>query len=143
MAEIRAGDWGTEQYWRERIRQYMTGTLHPREALPARALFVCVDHERVVGLIAGHLTHRFGCQGELEWVSVRPEYRKRGIASELLRSLAEWFITQNAKAVCVDVEPSNDAARKFYARSGAEDLKPHWMVWRDINAVLETDPERS
>lgn len=143
MAEIRAGDWGTEEYWRERILQYMSGTLHPRDALPARVAFVCVDKERVVGLIAGHLTRRFGCDGELEWISVRPEYRNRGIASLLLRSLAEWFSSQGAKYVCVDVEPSNHAARLFYARNGAEDLKPHWMVWKNIGAVLVTNPERS
>jgi GNAT superfamily N-acetyltransferase len=139
MAEIRAADWGTEEYWRERILQYMSGTLHPREALPARVAFVCVDQERVVGLIAGHLTRRFGCDGELEWVSVRPEYRNRGIASQMLRRLAEWFITQNAKAVCVDVEPSNRAARQFYVRKGAEDLKPHWMVWKEIGAAVIED----
>lgn len=139
MAEIRAGDWGTEEYWRERILQYMTGTLHPREALPQRVGFVCLDQDRVVGLIAGHLTRRFGCDGELEWISVRPEYRNRGIASRLLLRLAEWFITQNAKSVCVDVEPSNHAARQFYTRNGAEDLKPHWMVWKNIGAVLVID----
>ena len=137
MAEIRAGDWGTEEYWRERILQYMTGELHPREALPARVAFVCISQDRIVGLIAGHLTRRFGCDGELEWISVRPEYRNRGVASELLRCLAQWFAAQNAKSVCVDVEPTNHAARQFYARNGAQYLKPHWMAWRDIGAVLE------
>jgi hypothetical protein len=34
--------------------------------------------------------------------------------------------------VCVDVEPSNTAARRFYAAHGAVDLKPSWMVWEDI-----------
>ena len=138
MAEIRAGDWGTEEYWRERILQYMTGTLHPREALPGRVAFVSVDQERIIGLIAGHLTHRFGCDGELEWISVKPEYRNRGIASQLLRCMAEWFVAQKAASVCVDVEPSNHAARQFYSRHGAEDLKPHWMIWRNIGAALDT-----
>ena len=137
MAEIRASDWGTEEYWKERILQYIAGTLHPREALPARVAFVCVHQERIVGLIAGHLTQRFGCDGELEWISVRREYRSRGIASHLLRCLAEWFVAQNAATVCVDVEPSNYAARQFYARNGAEDLKPHWMVWKNIQILVE------
>jgi len=84
MAEIRAADWGTEEYWRERILQYLKHKLHPRDALRPRVSFVCVEHQRIVGLIAGHLTRRFGCDGELEWISVRPECRSRGIASELL-----------------------------------------------------------
>lgn len=132
MAEIRAQDWGSEEYWRERIRQYVALEVSPREALQARVLFVCVEGQRVVGLIAGHLTRRFGCDGELEWISVRQQYRNRGIASQLLRRLAKWFMTQNARRICVDVQPSNKVARRFYAEKGAESLRPHWMVWEDI-----------
>jgi hypothetical protein len=29
MAEIRAADWGTEEYWSERILQYLTHKLRP------------------------------------------------------------------------------------------------------------------
>lgn len=139
MAAIRAADWGAEEYWRERITMYLTGTLHPKEALPPRVSFVALEDERVAGLIAGHLTRRFGCDGELEWISVRDEWRGHGIAAELLRRLAGWFIANKARCVCVDVEPSNVVARRFYARHGAEDLKPHWMVWKDIGVIT---PER-
>ena len=137
MAEIRTADWGTEEYWRERILQDLTHKLHPREALRPRVSFVCVERKRIVALIAGHLTRRFGCEGELEWISVRPQYRSRGIASRLLFRLAEWFVAHDAHRVCVDVEPSNQVARRFYARHGAEDMKPHWMVWEDIGGAVE------
>jgi GNAT superfamily N-acetyltransferase len=140
MAEIRAADWGTLEYWKERLFQYSTGSLHPKQGLPPRVSFVALEDERVLALIAGHLTRRFGCDGELQWISVRPEYRGRGIAKELLSRLAQWFISNNARAVCVDVEPSNVVARRFYARHGAQDLQPHWMVWKDIGAVIA--PER-
>lgn len=143
MAEIRAGDWGTEEYWRERISRYLAHESHPREALPIRVAFVGSQGDRIVGLIAGHLTRRFGCEGELEWISVRPEYRSRGVASELLYRLAQWFVTQRALRVCVDVEPANTTARRFYARHGATDLKPHWTVWEDISKVLETHPNQN
>lgn len=136
MAEIRAGDWGTEEYWRERILQYLSHQLHPKEALQPRVSFVCTEEGQVVGLIAGHLTRRFGCNGELEWISVRPTHRSHGIASQLLHHLAEWFVSHNAKHICVDVEPENEPARRFYARHGARDLKPHWMVWDDIHCAL-------
>jgi ribosomal protein S18 acetylase RimI-like enzyme len=140
MAEIRAADWGTEEYWRERITQYLTGKLHPKEALQPRVSFLALEDGRVVGLIAGHLTRRFGCDGELEWISVRDECRGRGIAAELLRHLTQWFIANNARRVCVDVEPSNLVAQRFYARHGAEKLRPHWMVWKDIGAVIVPRP---
>lgn len=137
MAEIRASDWGTEEYWRSRILQYLTHELHPKKALPPRISYVCVEGERVVGLIAGHLTRRFGCDGELEWISIKQRYRGRGIAAELLRRLSRWFVRHKALRVCVDVEPSNEVARRFYQRHGAAHLKPHWMVWNDIRKVTQ------
>jgi len=90
----------------------------------------------LVGFVAGHLTRRYGCQGELEWINVLPERRGAGIASELLRLLAGWFVEQKAFRVCVDVEPSNAVARAFYTRHGAETLSAHWLVWYDIRHVL-------
>jgi GNAT superfamily N-acetyltransferase len=142
MAEIRAGDWGTADYWRERIEQYLDCDANPQRALRDRVAFVCLEGERVVGLVAGHLTRRFGCDGELQWISVRPESRRHGVASGLFRLIAEWFVEHGARRICVDVEPSNTTARAFYARHGAEHLKPSWMVWKDIGQVrLELTPK--
>ena len=139
MAKIRLADWGTEEYWRTRILHYLTYEQNPKEALRPRISYVCVESENVVGFIAGHLTRRFACDGELEWISIRRECRGRGIALELLRHLAKWFVKHHAVRVCVDVEPSNETARRFYRRHGAEDLKPHWMVWNDIRQVTEVE----
>ena len=136
MAEVRAGDWETAEFWRDRILWYLTCQSHPRDSLDQRIAFVCLDGERVVGLIAGHLTKRFGCHGELQWISVRPEYRGGGIASDLLRRLAEWFIAHNAHTVCVDVKEENVRARRFYSSHCAEILQPSWLVWKDIREVL-------
>jgi ribosomal protein S18 acetylase RimI-like enzyme len=91
MAQVRAGDWESEEYWRERIALYLTGQLHPQKALAPRVAFVSIDDNLVAGFIAGHLTQRFGCDGELEWISIRPQYRRRGVASSLLRRLADGF----------------------------------------------------
>lgn len=135
MAELRAADWGTEEYWTERIRGYLTHKLQPRLALRPRTCFVALEGASIIGLVAGHLTRRWACQGELEWISVRTRYRSRGVASQLLRLLAKWFVELDARLICVDVEPSNQAARSFYARHGAVDLRPHWMAWKDIGQV--------
>ena len=136
MARIRAAEWESEEYWRNRITAYLDGELHPQQALQPRVSYVSCDGDSLVGFIAGHLTRRYSCDGELEWINVIPERRGSGIASELLRSLAGWFVAQNALRICVDVQPTNTAARRFYARHGAEDLNPHWLVWKDINVVL-------
>ncbi len=141
MARIRAGEWGTEDYWRNRIAAYLEGRLYPRLALKPRVSYVALEEESVVGLIAGHLTRRNGCEGELEWINVIPERRRSGVATGLLRLLAEWFAGQKASRVCVDVDPANPGARRFYARHGAGELNPHWMVWEDIKVVLQVSSE--
>ena len=136
MARIRAGEWETEEYWRVRISRYMNCELHPQKALMPRVSYVALEGNSVVGFIAGHLTRRYQCDGELEWINVVPELRGSEVATELLRLLAGWFAAQKTRRVCVNVDPSNGAARRFYTRHGAVDLNPHWLVWPDINLVL-------
>lgn len=141
LARIRASVWGSVPYWEHRVFQYLGAALSPQQALASRICYVAVDQaagqDSVVGFVAGHLTRRHGCDGELEWINVIPEQRGKSVASELLRLLAGWFVEQNAFRVCVDVEPSNAVARAFYRRHGAEDLHPHWLVWNDVRAILD------
>jgi ribosomal protein S18 acetylase RimI-like enzyme len=89
-----------------------------------------------VGFIAGHLTRRYACDGELEWINVVSDRRGSEIASELLRLLAAWFARHEAFRICVDVDPANTIARRFYTRHGAQSLNDHWLVWNDIKVVL-------
>src|SRR6185295_4991569 len=102
MARLRAITWGTEEGWRERIHGYLAGTLHPRHALAPRVAFVAVRGDATIGLIAGHLTTRYGCDGELEWIDVDPTSRGTSAASALFRALASWFLARDVRRVCVD-----------------------------------------
>ena len=136
LALIRAQGWGAEQYWRDRIRGYASGALNPHQALAPRVIYVAVEDSRIIGFIAGHLTRRFDCDGELEWLNVVSEKRGAGVAGKLLLLLAEWFGNSNAKRICVDADPENPTARAFYRKHGAEDLNPHWLVWPDITSLL-------
>jgi ribosomal protein S18 acetylase RimI-like enzyme len=136
MAHIRSLTWGTEDYWSSRIAGYLDGKLHPQQALAPRVIYVAEQGDTLVGLIDGHLTRRYDCNGELEWIDVAPEHRGSGVALELLRLLAAWFVEQKASRICVDCDPENAAAQKFYRRHGAETLNKHWLVWDDIKIVL-------
>jgi ribosomal protein S18 acetylase RimI-like enzyme len=136
MSRIRAKNWGTEEYWNARIESYVDCKLHPQHALMPRVIYVASVEYNIVGFIAGHLTKRYVCDGELQWIDVIEEHRRSGVASKLLRLLAAWFVAQNAYKICVDVDPDNITARRFYKRNGAEDLNKHWLVWNDINIVL-------
>jgi ribosomal protein S18 acetylase RimI-like enzyme len=136
MALIRAAEWETEAYWQVRISRYLDCLHHPQQALMPRVIYVASEGDCLAGFIAGHLTRRYACDGELEWINVIPERRGSKIASELLRLLAAWFVEQKASRICVDVDPANTTAQRFYRRHGAVNLNAHWLVWNNINAVL-------
>jgi predicted GNAT family acetyltransferase len=135
MAAIRAQEWGTESFWTDRIGLYLSGEHSPPEALPARAAFVAMDGTKLVGFVAGHRTRRLGCDAELQWVNVVEEKRGRGIADGMMAKIGTWFVEQNAVRVCVNVDPRNTAARKLYARCGAQPLNDLWMIWEDARAM--------
>ena len=136
MARIRTeGDWGGGAP-EDRMARYLDGEHHPQQALMPRVIYVALEDDSLVGYIAGHLTRRYACDGELQWIYVIPERRGGGVASELLRLLATWFAKQKASRICVDVVPANTSARRFYTRHGADNLNEHWLVWNDINVVL-------
>ncbi len=111
MAQIRAAEWESEEYWKGRITGYLDGKLHPRQALMPRVIYVALEDDSLVGFIAGHLTRRCACHGELQWINVIWERRGTGIASELLRRAAAWFAEQKALRICVNVDPGNTTAR--------------------------------
>src|SRR5215472_3114914 len=71
-----------------RMAAYLDGKHHPDEALPPRMGHVALVGEAVVGYIAGHLTTRHGCAAEVQYLFVAPEFRRRGVATALLRLLA-------------------------------------------------------
>jgi len=136
MARLRSLEWGEENYWRNRIDGYMDCKFHPQHGLKQRVVFVAVQTNFMVGFVAGHLTRRNDCDGELEWINVIPSRRGSGVALELLRRLAEWFAEHGARRICVAVDAANTAAGRFYTKHGAGDLDRPWLVWRDISVVL-------
>jgi GNAT superfamily N-acetyltransferase len=133
MALIRAAEWETEDYWRKRIAEYMDRQAHAQKALLPR-IYVAVEDSYVVGFSAGHLTRRFDCDGELQWINVVKGRRGSGIASQLTRLLAAWFVENGAKRICIDPD---DTSRKFYESLGVVPLNAHWMVWEDISILLK------
>ncbi len=135
MAAIRAREWETETYWTGRIGLYLSEEQSPQQGLPARAVFVALDGTELVGFVAGHRTRRLGCDGELQWINVVKERRGQGIADRLMAKIGAWFVEREAHRVCVNVEPTNTAARILYERWGATQLNDYWMIWEDSRAM--------
>lgn len=138
ITRSRASDveWGPAD---PRTAAYLEGKHHPQKALLPRAIFVALQDSSVLGYIGGHLTERYKCDGELQYLWVAQDQRRAGVASDLLRLLADWFSEQQASRICVDVLPDNARARAFYARHGAVELNPHWLVWNDIGATAQPE----
>jgi predicted N-acetyltransferase YhbS len=130
LAKIRAAEWQSEEYWIRRISGYLNCELHPQYALLPRIIYLATDADKIVGFIAGHLTRRFQCEGELQWINVIRNYRGMRIAEGLVKQLANWFIQQKAFKICVD------GSGPFYSRLGAKELNEHWMMWDDIRQLI-------
>ena len=120
----------------ERMGAYLEGTHHPNRALPPRTAWIATTDAEVVGYVGGHLTRRFDCDGELQYLYVSPRFRRNGVGYTLVLHLARWFREQGARRVCVNVNSDSPAALPFYQSLGAEELQPHWMVWPDITVVI-------
>jgi ribosomal protein S18 acetylase RimI-like enzyme len=135
LARLRSTNVHEIAFWQDRISKYLAGTHNPQKALSERVIYVAEFNDLVVGFIAGQLTTRFDCQGELQWIDVSPEFRRMRVASKLIRLLALWFIERNVFKVCVD--PGNEVAELFYTANGASKLNEHWMYWENIAKVAE------
>ena len=136
LCRLRAEQSGHTLEWEPRITAYMIRQQNPQFALEPREVFVAVNRDNeVVGMISGHLTTRFHCQGEIQWLNVQADQRGRRIAGQLVEALFAWFRQHDARKICVNVAPSNDAARKLFARYAAEPMGPHWLIFPDIAAT--------
>jgi len=134
---IEKGEGGTSL---ERMTAYFDGLLNPQRALPPRVIFLAEQGDVLRGYIAGHLTRRFDCDGELEWLYVNPERRRTGVAAGLMHCLEAWFQQQKAARVCVNVGVTNAPAIQFYSKHGAAPMKLGWMVWKNF-AKPEVPPK--
>ena len=133
MAAIRALEWGS--FWTDRISRYLNGQHSPQQALPARTVFVAIEGSDLVGFVAGHKTRRLGCDGELQWINVAKEKRGMGVAGQLMTKIGMWFVAQDARRICVNVDPANLTARRLYTGYGAQILNDQWMIWADARAM--------
>jgi ketosteroid isomerase-like protein len=122
---------------------YLECRHHPREALAPRVAYLARVGGIPAGYIAGHLTRRYGCQGEVQYLYVALARRRAGVATALLRQLAQWFADQGAARICVNLDPESAGARRFYVNHGAQPLRPHWLVWQDIGAVRSSAMSRT
>ncbi len=130
-----------------RMAAYFNGSHHPQQARAPRLGYLALVDDAVIGYIAGHQTTRHGCAAEVQYLYVAPEYRRRGVATSLLRLMADWFADAGALKVCVCVDENSPAAIPFYQSTGAVAFKRLWYRWDDISVASRPsrlrDPRRA
>lgn len=134
MAECRLSDRAAGRA-DERMQAYFEGTYHPGDALPPRAGFVALDGDVMVGYIGGHHTTRMHADAEIEYLFVAPSYRRRGVATALVRLQARWFVESGATNVIVNADPDSPGATDLYVACGADVINRHWLRWNDIATI--------
>jgi ribosomal protein S18 acetylase RimI-like enzyme len=121
------------------MQAYFEFRHHPQRALPTRVGFLAMDGDTVIGYVAGHLTTRHNCGGEIQYLFVAPAYRRRGVARDLVHLMADWFHSYAAVRVCVSTDIESPSALAFYEHMGAAPLFPGkkgWWVWERIDNLL-------
>jgi GNAT superfamily N-acetyltransferase len=132
LSAIRARDWGTVDFWAQRLENYFDGLYNPLDALDARVIYTAQRRVDLIGFAAGHLSRRYDCDGELQWIAVLPEFRGLGIASRLFHQIATWFAEQDAHRICINCDSEDEQVFRFLTRHGAVPINRHWMMWPDI-----------
>ena len=75
-------------------------------------------------------------QVHITTLAVAKEYRRKGVASKLLRSLVEIAAQKRARRLTLEVRPSNSAALSFYKKLGFEVLQRRRQYYADEDALL-------
>lgn len=78
------------------------------------------------GQIVGNVTVNKGSASSRRWVisnvAVRPAYRRRGIAYQLMEAALNWARSQGGEWALLQVRADNEPARRLYHRLGFEEV---------------------
>lgn len=82
---------------------------------PLSLWLVAMDEDRVAGYVGSQTV-----VGETDMmnVAVHPDYRRKGIAAELVNALTEELKAMGSHCLTLEVRSSNEAAKKLYEKLG-------------------------
>ena len=79
---------------------------------------VAVEDGDVVGFVQSYLVDRKEPIGQIHWLHVHPDYRERGLGTDLLRHVEAELLDRNAQRIEGRVLVANESGTAFYAEEG-------------------------
>ena len=124
-------------------RVYFPNTAWPAEQFRAEIgkatrMFLVVESNAQIIAYAGAFLPNAGGEGDIMTIAVAPEFRRKGIAKELIARLESWAKARGAIAMMLEVDISNIEAIKLYQNLGYESLnirKNYYGYGRDAQIM--------
>lgn len=69
---------------------------------------------------------------EINYIAVRDDYRRKGIAQKLL----DFCLNNNFESVSLEVRADNSAAINFYLKNGFEKVSTRDKYYGDVDAIM-------
>ncbi len=102
-------------------------------ANPLAQIHLYLLEERVAGYLCSWL---IADELQIHNVAVLPEFRRRGIASELIRTVVEQFRTQRLDRVLLEVRVGNESAIALYRSFGFQEVARRKRYYPDGEDAL-------
>ena len=99
-------------------------------------MFVAEDSEDMIGFISATVEESIpifsrGDKLKINEVYVLPEYRRKGVASELMDRIEELAEDRKVETVELSVDVENDSAQELYRKHGFEAGRKRMIKWMD------------
>lgn len=115
------------QMWEDNVTEELAEELAEVIDSDEGVIFVAKENEQVVGFAQCQLRHDYveGTEsspvGYLEGIFVKEEFRKQGLARDLLKACENWAFKKGCHEFASDCELENQESLKFHMRVGFEE----------------------
>ena len=91
---------------------------------------ICSGSEQIgyFCLAYSYTLEQYGKDCFLDEIYIKPEYRKRGIGTEIMGFIARYLREKNFKAIHLVVHDNNQSAFKYYLKNGFKAHKASFMT---------------
>ena len=111
----------TAEEWPTLYRSWDDHELAMLFSSDAETCLVAEAEGTIVGFALGRVTEKPRSAwryGLLMWLGVKPQFKRSGLATRLVRQLTGLFIVHDARIMLVDTAAKNHAALAFFRRNG-------------------------